>query len=519
MRSAKGRYQAMPTRTMMLKCVMQMVWLCAAVASTLVAAAPNLQTGTEQWSVAYLRPCLQNSSAPPVSSPGHDLVAYCGRSYGLLTGTYQRDIGSIELWAWLPNDRGLSQGQDGGLVLGALDGHAVESRDKGGMVLALALSSDQSQVASIELLPDGVAMLMIRQMPSLRRIRAQPLGSLGFSMSAPVVGFLPDKRLLYTRPGSPMQIEILSLEGRSEPLPGGTEAYAATLSPRGDVLALYIGGRSVRIVSLPEGKLRDSILLEEGIMTEVVQLALGAMGTPLVVTGNRVRIYDLKTSPKGRGYRLTTTLPADVNPGRPVVGAGSEIFFAGRNLAALRKPSEDARSAPTPRLPYPATEPAGFAFSVHPSAGTFMPPSLALQRRDDRQTVLHIESYDQRLFGPSGGDARTFGQLAAHYFSGDEATPGILAQSLRSWQGPGGRAAEYLLPAAATPEGPCAGDRYVRVQESDGALVYAVLRTQAGTEPAQVGFLLKELLDRPLGQPPSERMLQRTKKAATPCLQ
>src|SRR5262249_42523928 len=142
-----------------------------------------------RWGLAYHRAC-NGSITPPVLGLEGRTVASCGAVFDVDKGRF-REAAPLGLIAFLPSDRALvDEYRDGGLTVAGRE-ERDRVRDAGGRPSLVALSADGARVVSFEETDKGERLLIVRDLPSLKRVRAT---SLGKGPAARAVGFLADGR-------------------------------------------------------------------------------------------------------------------------------------------------------------------------------------------------------------------------------------------------------------------------------------------------------------------------------------
>lgn len=469
--------------------------------------------------VPFFRTCQAGflSGGPAVLDAEAGLVADCGRLFDLATGEY---LGALkpegQLLALISASQALFEARGGGLRLSHPLG-ADLAEDRGGAVFAWALSPDRSLVATIEApegrdhedsgkpmpapdVPRAAQMepeLVVRRLPSLKRVAAWPLPRGMLSGREPVLTFVDDRHLAYL--GQPGYVTRRSLESgmlENWQIPG--ELSHAYLSSSARALLVERNDRRISIFALsPARELGETPASEEAIAHSAVSDSLEWL---LTATESELQIYRRTPS----GFELRDTLRGtDSEPTLVVDGECAAITLDDGVLvtglsALLGKQRTDAllilEKAPGPIFERVSPRPTDFGGRAQ------------FRAADDDRIELTIEALPKNLLARRAlGGGQGWARSAVEYAA--RADPSIWFASDRLhavWTtAEGSPAVEFRV--GLRPGETCADhQRYVRVQQTAQALLVAQLNVPLGAEPERVQKLLEAGFDEPFGPIPTD---------------
>lgn len=468
--------------------------------------------------VRFFRTCefgfLSDSPAALHAEAG--LVAHCDRIFDLVTGEYLGVLKpSGRLLALISGSQALFAPLGGGLRL--LHGsEAAAAADSGGSILDWALSPDRSLVATIEI-QESVASgkplpapeiplaaqvgpeLVVRRLPSLRRIAGWHMRRGAFSSGEPSLIFVDDHHVAYVEePTHVTRRSLVSEEVEHWPIPD--EPSLVHLSGSARALLVERNDGHLTLFGLWPPRQVAEIPSDDG---RIVHSAVASsLEWLLTATDSALHVY--RRTPSGfelrDTLRVTASAPIPTVDGNCVaVALDDGVFVAGLDAPLLGGERADAQLN-LARAP-------GSIFVHVPPEPTSLGARAHFRAADDERTELMIEALPRNLItrrelADGQGWARTAVEYAARAEPSKWLEPGRLHAA---WTTPEGyRAVEFRM--GLRPGESCFDhQRYVRVQETEQALLFLQMNVPLGAEPERVQALLEAGFDELLGPLPVDR--------------
>jgi DNA-binding beta-propeller fold protein YncE len=492
-------------------------------------AAPSATTGTPStaapWAVAYERACIGSETAPFVDAK-QTLIGFCDAVFSFDEGTR---LGALPVGASdFAGEREVIGGSYSGLgveispVLGRRP-EAVRSFG-GGSGRSVALSPDGKR--AIAVLDDREVVVLA--LPNLERLDGAPLEG------GPLqTGFLAD--------GTPVVLaehgcvtQAVACEGEGTCSRTDCDGWALSRVARGALVDMGPQFATVQLMSFArngsravverDDRSRAVVALPSG--DELVELPSGDDDrrfddAPFALSdaGDRVAYFaegQLVIAALGSG----TTGGAAMTPLHSVpFASASSIAFSPDGRTVLVKTiygmiafREGAPERAAPESAYAVTPPAGFhevfrrqtPVSVDRpleddlNEDSWSPSGAVTQFRGGDDIWVTVSMLDPRELG----DANVpIAEWAEHAASTDGEGPNRV-ENVHTWNGPGGRALEYVRFVRTGCE---PSDDYVRFTERDGAVYRVEIAAPPGTPRGVIAPLEHVFFDAPLGEPTAER--------------
>jgi hypothetical protein len=420
--------------------------------------------------------------------------------------------------ALLPGDRAIfDESTDGGLAL-STPGASKPARDGGGRPESVAVDAAGARVVSFED-KDSERRLVVRELPSLKRVRET---SLGKGPSEGTAAFLADGReAAFTAYGcTEVACEgdkdascrqekcedtgIVAVEnGAPAPLVRGLRA--AAFGARGDVAAVARKDGSIALVALPEGRaLAELPGVDKD--AEIQAMAVSPAGDRVAVAvEDKLAVY----ARQGEGAFVEVLADKRHFTRSLRFSADGRTLFAGDDLGVYREGAAPREQA---LPPYEVTLPRGFT-RMERAADTFRladgskeigaePGSIAMFTASKAGTDVIIVARDPDEFDPSGDAEAWARRVAARLFpyAPLETAKDRKKAHFVAWGGEGeGRSFELRWTSSGCED----MDHYERVTERGGAVYHVHLEIMGTLSDKRVRPWLGAFFDAPLGQSPA----------------